>query len=360
MLDTTEFFNLLIKKEFTHLCVVPCSFASELINASINNSHKIEYIPCASEAIACSVAVGLTLSGKRPIIIIQSSGLTNMGSCLTSLAKPYDINLTIIVSWRTFKPGESEIQHSHLATNIKGLIKSYGFSSDILSTNNSFVAVDQIDRAAKENKILLLQKNSFAKQPLKQKHQLSIEHLPKRSLYIKKLLELKSKEHKLIGTTGNMAREIFGLDEECSTFLMTGNMGGALSIGLGAAMGGNKSIVCGGDAEFTMHMGGITTAGRYKDIKGSILYIVFDNFANKSTGGQRSYQEHINYIKIAEGSGFEAYPSTIRDVKSFEVAFRSLSNSKLGFIHLLCSFDKSAPRPPSTKIIESKHIFKNL
>ena len=38
---------------------------------------------------------------------------------------------------------------------------------------------------------------------------------------------------------------------------MAGNMGGALSLGLGTAMAGKKVIVCGGDAEFVMHMGGL-------------------------------------------------------------------------------------------------------
>ena len=95
-----------------HVCVAPCSFASNLINALINMESSIQYVPCASEAVAASVASGLSMSGEKPIVVVQSSGLTNLGSCITSLLKPYGIKFPIIVSLRTYNKGDSEIQHS--------------------------------------------------------------------------------------------------------------------------------------------------------------------------------------------------------------------------------------------------------
>ena len=92
-LNTKRFVNNLIENHYTHLCVVPCSFAKNIINESINNNN-IEYFPAASEAVACSIAAGLKMAGKKPIVIIQSSGLTNMGSCITSLLKPYDVTVS--------------------------------------------------------------------------------------------------------------------------------------------------------------------------------------------------------------------------------------------------------------------------
>ena len=115
MLDTKNFVKGLVDRGFSHLCVVPCSFAKNLINEAINNEN-IEYIPCASEAVAASVAAGLKMAGKKPIVIVQSSGVTNMGSNITSLLKPYGVTFPIITSWRTYKEGDSEIQHQHLAT----------------------------------------------------------------------------------------------------------------------------------------------------------------------------------------------------------------------------------------------------
>ena len=92
-------------------------FAKNLINAAINKGDELEYIPCASEAVACSIAAGLRMGGKT-IVIVQSSGLTNMVSCITSLLIPYEITFPIITSWRSYKEGDSEIQHKHLATKL--------------------------------------------------------------------------------------------------------------------------------------------------------------------------------------------------------------------------------------------------
>ncbi len=64
---------------------------------------------------------GLKLGNKKPLAIVQSSGVTNMGSALTSLLNPYNINVAIISSLRTYKDGDSEVQHKHLATNLPKL-----------------------------------------------------------------------------------------------------------------------------------------------------------------------------------------------------------------------------------------------
>ena len=40
MLNTNEFFDCLVQQGYTHLCVVPCSFAKNLINVAVNNRPK--------------------------------------------------------------------------------------------------------------------------------------------------------------------------------------------------------------------------------------------------------------------------------------------------------------------------------
>jgi len=63
-LNTVEFVSCLIDRGYTHICVVPCSYAKNVINEAINND-KIEYLPAASEAVACSIAAGLKMAGKK-------------------------------------------------------------------------------------------------------------------------------------------------------------------------------------------------------------------------------------------------------------------------------------------------------
>ena len=341
MLDTKEFVNGLIKRDYTHLCVVPCSFAKNLINEAINND-DIEYIPCASEAVAASVAAGLKMSGKSPIVIVQSSGVTNMGSNITSLLKPYGVTFPIITSWRTYKEGDSEIQHQHLATELPTLIASYGYEHTIINQYNLEDALNQVDICDDTHTIGILKKDTFSKVALDDKHKLDLSTLTPRSEYLIALNEkFKERDTLFIGTTGNTAREMYSFMPETNNFYMAGNMGGALSLGLGAALAGKKVIVLGGDAEFVMHMGGLTTAGRYKNI--DLTYVLFDNEQNKSTGGQNTYQSHVDYINIAKASNLNVQDKILITVEDL---LSTLANIEIDFICVKCGLDDETPRPP--------------
>ena len=343
MLDTIDFVNALVRNRYTHLCVVPCSFAKNVINEVINNEN-IEYMPAASEAIACSIAAGLKMAGKNPIVIVQSSGLTNMASCITSLLKPYGITFPILTSWRTYKKGESEIQHKHLATELPKLIEAYGYSHHMLDNQDLFNAISQINDCNESHTICVIEKDSFGKVELRDKHKLDLSSYTPRSEFLISLNEqFKNQDVLFIGTTGNVAREMYSFMPNTNNFYMAGNMGGALSVGFGAAKAGKKIIVCGGDAEFVMHMGGLTTAGRDAD-KVNLTYILFDNEQNKSTGGQNTYQKHLDYINIAKSSGFDVVDNVITAVSNFKSMVEKVDGLK--FICVKCDIDDKKPRPP--------------
>lgn len=362
MINTEKFIKDLIDHGYTHICAVPCSFAKNLINAAINQQDYIKYIPCASEAVAASVCAGIEMSGQKPILVMQSSGIPNAGSCITSLLKPYGIRFPIIVSWRTYEEGDSEIQHKHLAKNLFTYIESIGYAPIILKKENIEV-IQQINACETANNILILEKETFSNVRLQPEYQINLTKFPRRSDYLDILnRSFKSTNFNLIGTTGNTAREMYQYMADTKNFYMAGNMGGALSIAVGAKFAGRHTIVCGGDAEYVMHMGGLTTAARYgKDNSGSILYIIFDNESNKSTGGQATYQDHIDYIGIAKASGLTIInPAVIVDRDEFEKAILSYRKNPTGvnFIHVKCSYDPECDRPPLNTVIESKDCYK--
>lgn len=353
-LNTTIFINSLINEGYTHLCVVPCSFAKDVINEAINNPN-IEYIPSASEAVACSIAAGLKMAGLKPVVIVQSSGVTNMGSCITSLLKPYGVTFPILTSWRTYSKGDSEIQHEHLATELPKLIDAYGYEHLILDKDSIENAIEQIKTCNETHKICIIKKDSFTKVELNNEHKLDLSSYIPRSKFLINLNEkYKNQDTLFIGTTGNTAREMYSFMKDTNNFYMAGNMGGALGLGLGASKAGKKVVVCGGDAEFVMHMGALTTAGRYKE-QINLIYILFDNESNKSTGGQNSYQNHINYINIAKASGLECFEKTIFSLADFFEIVDNFSNKKgLKFLHVKCGTDDETPRPPLEVVKVSK------
>jgi len=349
IIETNDFVNALIMQKYTHICVVPCSFAKNVINAVINNN-RIEYVPSASEAVACSIAAGLKMAGKKPIVIIQSSGITNMGSCITSLLKPYGVTFPILVSWRTYADGDSEIQHQHLARALPELVHAYGYEYIVLDKNLDN-AISQINRCNNSNTICFLSKDFFSTVALNKAYKIDLSSYVRRSEFLK-VLNHKFKDSNIlfIGTTGNTAREMYSFMPNTNNFYMAGNMGGALSLGLGAAMAGKKVIVCGGDAEFVMHMGGLTTVGRYKD-KIELTYILFDNESNKSTGGQSTYQTHVDYINIAKSSNIDTVDEVITDINSFAIIMDEITmQSGIKFVCVKCGLDDDVPRPPLDSI----------
>ena len=353
MLDTKQFISQLIENGYTHLCVVPCSFAKNVINEAINNPN-IEYLPSASEAVACSVAAGLKMAGKKPIVIVQSSGVTNMGSSITSLLKPYGITFPILTSWRTYKEGDSEIQHQHLATKLPKLIEAYGYEHLILDNENLDNAISQIQKCDTTHTIGIIKKDSFSKVELDKEHQLDLSNYTKRSEFLKMLNEeYNGSDAVFIGTTGNTAREMYSFMPDTKNFYMAGNMGGALSLGLGMAKAERKVFALGGDAEFVMHMGGLTTAGRYKD-EIDLTYILFDNEQNKSTGGQNTYQSHVDYIGIAKSSGLDVVEHTVTSVDDLKDILIQ-NNKGLKFVHVKCGIDDVTPRPP-VEVVKVKEI----
>jgi len=342
-LNTVDFIDALIENNYTHLCVVPCSFVKNVINEAINNE-SIEYLPAASEAVACSIAAGLKMAGKNPIVIVQSSGLTNMASCITSLLKPYGVTFPILTSWRTYKEGDSEIQHQYLATELPQLINAYGYKHHIFDNKNLDNAIAQINDCDKTYTICIIKKDSFDKVALKKKHQLDLSNYTPRGEFLIALNnEFKDQDILFIGTTGNTAREMYSLMPDTNNFYMAGNMGGALSVGFGAAKAGKKVIVCGGDAEFVMHMGGLTTAGRDADAI-DLTYVLFDNEQNKSTGGQNTYQAHLDYINIAKSSGFDVTVDVVKTVGIFNSVVKDVEGLK--FVCVKCGIDDETPRPP--------------
>ena len=346
-LNTVDFVKNLIESGYTHLCVVPCSFAKNIINEAINND-KIEYLPTASEAVACSIAAGLKMAGKKPIVIIQSSGLTNMGSCITSLLKPYGITFPILTSWRTYKEGDSEIQHQHLSTELISLINAYGYQHQILDSQNLETAISQINDSDDNHKICIIKKDSFNKVILSDEHTLDLSsYIPRSKFLISLNNQFRNEDILFIGTTGNTSREMYKFMPDTNNFYMAGNMGGALSLGFGAAKTGKKVIVCGGDAEFVMHMGGLTTVGRDAN-KVDLTYILFDNEQNKSTGGQNTYQKHLDYVNIVKSVGFNVAENTITTIEKFKKEIMYINGLK--FIFVKCDIDNETPRPPLNEV----------
>jgi len=82
-------------------------------------TEKIEhYIPCTREDEAVALAVGAYLAGKKPLVFLQNSGLGNIVDIITSLLKPYGIEIPLLISVR-----KTPEHHAHMGKITRSLLK---------------------------------------------------------------------------------------------------------------------------------------------------------------------------------------------------------------------------------------------
>jgi phosphonopyruvate decarboxylase len=71
------------------------------------------YFPVNNEGEAVAVAAGARLSGRRPVVLMQNSGLGNAVNPIASLLVPSELGVLFVVSWRG-RPGHTDEPQHHL------------------------------------------------------------------------------------------------------------------------------------------------------------------------------------------------------------------------------------------------------
>ncbi|MEG2533941.1 MAG: thiamine pyrophosphate-dependent enzyme, partial [Gordonibacter sp.] len=126
----------------------------------------------------------------------------------------------------------------------------------------------------------------------------------------------------IVSTTGKTSREIFEIRERrgqghANDFLTVGGMGHTSSIAFGMAIGTDKDVWCvDGDGSFLMHMGAFSVIAQ--NAPANFKYILNNNGAHESVGGQPTVGQRIDVPAILKASGFERVieASTSEDISS--------------------------------------------
>ena len=137
------------------------------------------------------------------------------------------------------------------------------------------------------------------------------ENLPRREEIILKILENVNKNDRIISTTGYTSRELFQLrkihkKKKGKDFYMVGGMGHSSIVALGVSLKTKNNVIClDGDGSLLMHMGGLATIGAFG--KKNFKYILFNNSAHESVGGQKTIADQINFSLLSKSLGFKSY-----------------------------------------------------
>ena len=128
---TTKNFCLMIKEQgFDFFTGVPCSILKGVINY-LSEDPDVPYIPATREDEAMGIATGAYLAGKKPVLLMQNSGLGNSIGTLASLVLLYEIPLLLLISWRGYQ-GNDAPEHIILGKSTVKLLKDIGVPTQIL------------------------------------------------------------------------------------------------------------------------------------------------------------------------------------------------------------------------------------
>lgn len=328
-LSVQEFGGLLKSEGFDFFSGVPCSFLRSLINYAIN---ECDYIAAANEGDAVSTIAGANLAGRKGVVLMQNSGLSNAVSPLTSLTHIFKIPVLGFISWRGEPGVADEPQHALMGEITTKMLEDMKISWQYLD-RNLHTAKKQLIQAQNTLKggnsfFFVVRKDTFNEEELKPQRQKRLtitqvrmksgkDEKPYRNKVISLITEMATSTEAVIATTGYTGRELFEAGDRPNNFYMVGSMGCASPFGLGVALGRPKKnvIVIDGDGALIMRLGALTTNGYYSPK--NLLHIVLDNNCYESTGCQATLSKTVNFSDIAASCGYvrSRHIHNIQDLK---------------------------------------------
>jgi sulfopyruvate decarboxylase subunit alpha len=104
---------------------VPDNPLSHVLRAFEQQFRDVRLLLATREEEAFGIAAGLYLGGRRPTVMLQSSGIGNSLNAITSLLLPYQIPVLMVVSMRG-DSGEWNAAQVPMGRAVRGIFDSIG------------------------------------------------------------------------------------------------------------------------------------------------------------------------------------------------------------------------------------------
>jgi len=148
-MNSKEFCILLKDSGFNFFSGVPCSLLGPIIQ-HLTYDKDLQYVPATREDEALGIAVGAYMGGKKPVVLMQNSGLGNSIDALTSLLLLYRFPVLLIISWRGFEENDF-IEHSLMGKYMQDFLKTMKIPTIVLSPNELPKQVAEADQMMKKS-----------------------------------------------------------------------------------------------------------------------------------------------------------------------------------------------------------------
>ena len=305
---------------------VPCSMIESLI-ATLETHPRLPYVPAVREDVAVGLAAGAWLAGRRPMVLMQNSGLGTSMNALVSLSLMYRLPALLLVTWRGHR-GKDAPEHLLMGEISPALLEMLRIPHRILSAKT--IADDvawgraESDRLSQPVALLLppgvLDNGSRASaapdpagepvaRPTPPDGPIPTPRVSRCEALRAAVAPLTAEP--VVHANGYICRESFAVKDRPENFYMIGSMGMASAIGLGVALAApdRSTVVFDGDGNLLMSLGilpmigGGPVMGRQRPV--NLVHVVFDNALYGSTGNQASPSRAVGLHRIARAAGYE-------------------------------------------------------
>jgi sulfopyruvate decarboxylase alpha subunit len=142
MTSSIEFCELVKARGFGFFTGVPDSTFKEVLHI-LERDLTVTYIPAVREDVAVGLAVGAYLAGRRPMVLMQNSGLGVSINAFTSLALLYKTPMLVLIGWRGYQ-GQDAPEHLIMGKCMLDLLQDIGLPYEVLEADT---VRDDIERA---------------------------------------------------------------------------------------------------------------------------------------------------------------------------------------------------------------------
>ncbi len=328
-----DFVDLLGANDIDLFAGVPDSLLADFAAYIEHAAPAEKNIITANEGNAVALAGGYHVAtGKFAAVYLQNSGLGNTVNPLLSLADSavYGLPMLLIIGWRGEPGVKDEPQHITQGRLNNPLLETMEIEYVVLDPESweqqVAWAVAQL-RTTSKPVALVVRKGAFEKYAA-QERPTDLTLSRERALDI--VIDNIDPADFIVSTTGKTSREVFEIRERrgeghAHDFLTVGGMGHASSIAMGMALGTDRRVyTVDGDGAFLMHLGAIAIAAQ--QARENFRYVLINNGAHESVGGQPTVAFSIDIPGILTAAGFESV-ETVRDAGELADAVRRLADT---------------------------------
>jgi phosphonopyruvate decarboxylase len=304
--SSQQFIDALSARGFGPYVGVPCSYLRPFIDYVIDRK-DLSYVAATNEGEALAMAAGAQLAGRRPVVMLQNSGLGNLVNPLASLTYPFRIPALIIVTLRGDPGIKDEPQHELMGRVTGDLLRTLEVEHEWFPASDAEIGPAVARAVVHQDKTglpyaFILRKNVVAEYTPRSASAKDTG-MPTRREALTAIHAAMLRESVVVATTGKTGREWFEVDDRDRNLYLVGSMGCAPSVALGLAREIDQPvIVLDGDGAALMRLESLASVGNLKPAR--FVHIVLDNEAYDSTGAQRTISAGVDFPAIARACGY--------------------------------------------------------